>query len=281
MQALWILISSFLFATMSLLVKLASSDFSLAEIVFFRALPGAVLLLAYARIKQLPVRSKHWRVHAVRNIVGIGSMTLGFYAVSHLSLATATTLEYTAPIFMMFYVIVFAQHRPNVPDLLALFGGFIGILILLRPSLQQDQAIPFLAGLSSGALASIAYLQIRRLGGLGEATWRTVLIYTLSAMAASLVAMPFASTGHYSGLGLVVLLGIGVTGLAAQLAMTRAFSAGAPTLTAMLQYSTVLFAFVYGYFVWGDRLTWSSALGLLLIVGSSASAALATRKDLR
>jgi drug/metabolite transporter (DMT)-like permease len=67
-------------------------------------------------------------------------------------------------------------------------------------------------------------------------------------------------------------------GLAAQLAMTRAYSVGAPTLTAMLQYSTIIFATIYGYFVWGDKLTWLSGLGLMLIVGSGAMAALIVRE---
>lgn len=278
MQTFWVLLSSLLFATMSLLVKLASTEFSLAEIVFFRALPGSVLLFGYARSRQLPIWPIHWRVHGIRNVVGIASMTLGFYATSKLALATASSLEYTAPIFMMLYVVVLARHRPEISDLLALSGGFVGVLLLLRPSLQQDQLIPFLAGLCSGALAAIAYLQIRRLSRLGEATWRTVFFCTLSAMVLSLLAMPFVPLAHYSLRGVALLTGVGLMGLAAQLAMTRAYSVGAPTLTAMLQYSTIIFATIYGYFVWGDKLTWLSGLGLMLIVGSGAMAALIVRE---
>jgi len=278
MQAFWVLVSSLLFATMSVLVKLASNEFSLAEIVFFRTLPGSLLLFGYARSRRLPLWPHHWRIHAIRNLVGIGSMTLGFYAISKLALATAASLEYTAPIFLMLYAVVLVRHRPSIIDILALAGGFAGVLLLLRPSLQQDQLIPFLAGLGSGALAAIAYLQIRRLGALGEATWRTVFIYTLSAMVVSLFAMPFTPPATYSVRGIGLLIGIGITGLAGQLAMTRAFSVGAPTLAAILQYSTVVFAAFYGYIVWGDHPTWMSSLGLVLIIGSGAGAALAMRR---
>lgn len=277
MQSFWVLISCLLFATMSLLVKLSSSQFSLAEIVFFRALPGAILLLGYARSRRLSVWPLHWPVHIIRNFVGLGSMTLGFYATSKLGLATAVSLEYTAPIFMMLYVVVLSGFRPGIVDLLALAGGFLGVVLLLRPTLQHGHEIPFLAGLTSGALAAVAYLQIRRLGSLGEPTWRTVLIYTLSAMVLSLLAMPFTTMAEYSVRGLALLLGVGFTGLGGQLAMTRAYSVGKPTLTAMLQYSTVLFAAFYGFIVWGDRLTWMSTLGLALIIGSGIAAALAMR----
>ena len=118
MQAFWVLVSSLLFATMSVLVKLASSEFSLAEIVFFRTLPGSLLLFGYARSRRLPLWPHHWRIHAIRNLVGIGSMTLGFYAISKLALATAASLEYTAPIFLMLYAVVLVRHRPSIIDIL-------------------------------------------------------------------------------------------------------------------------------------------------------------------
>ena len=277
MQSFWVLISCLLFATMSLLVKLSSSQFSLVEIVFFRALPGTILLVGYARSRRLPIWPSHWRIHMIRNVVGLGSMTLGFYATSKLGLATSASLEYTAPIFMMLYVVFLSGHRPSVIDLLALAGGFLGVVLLLRPTLQQGQEIPFLAGLMSGALAAVAFLQISRLGALGEPTWRTVLIYTVSAMAMSLLVMPFTTMAEYSFRGLALLLGVGFTGLGGQLAMTRAYSIGKPTLTAMLQYSTVLFAAFYGFVVWGDRLTLMATLGLALIIGSGCVAALAMR----
>ena len=279
MQVFWILLSSFLYATMSLLVKLASAEFSLVEIVFFRAFPGAVLLATFARYRGYAIASVHWRVHLLRNAVGICSMLCAFYAVSKLTLATATTLEYTAPIFMMLYLVTLARHRPGIVDILALIGGFAGVLLLLRPSLQQDQLLPFLAGLGSGALAGIAYLLIRRLAELGEPTWRMVFAFALAAALVSGVALPFAPHADYTPGGVALLLGLSAAGISAQAAMTRAFRIGQPTLTAILQYATVVFAAIYGFFFWGDRPNAMAIAGLALIVGSSLAAALATRRD--
>jgi drug/metabolite transporter (DMT)-like permease len=277
MQVFWILLSCLLFATMSMFIKLASAQFSLAEILFFRTLPGVVILVAFARLRQLPLQTRHWRVHALRGVVGIGSMVLGFYAVSQLSLGTTACLEYTAPIFMVLYVLVLTRQRPGAVELFAIFGGFAGVLLLLRPSVHEGQLVPFMAGLGSGALAAIAYFQLRRLGGLGEAPWRTVLIYTVIAMLVSLVAMTFTARSVYTPHGVALLAGIGGTGLIAQLAMTRAFSQGSPTVPATLQYSTLIFASLYGYLVWGDVLTWTSATGLVFILLSGSLAALAVR----
>src|SRR3954449_3882320 len=105
MSVVWILASCLFFATMSLLVKLAAADYSIAHIVFFRTLPGAIALLAYAGVRRLPLRTPVWHIHAVRNIVGIVSMGLAYYAIARLALATATCLEYTAPIFLLLYAV--------------------------------------------------------------------------------------------------------------------------------------------------------------------------------
>jgi S-adenosylmethionine uptake transporter len=281
MQAFWILLSSLLFATMSLLIKLASEQFPLAEIIFFRTLPGVLLLAAYAWVRKSPLGTPHWRIHAVRSVVGIASMVLGFYAISHLALGTAACLEYTAPLFMMLYAVTLSAYRPRPSDVVALFGGFAGVLLLLRPSLQEGQVVPFAAGLGSGALAAIAYLQLRRLGIAGEATWRTVFIYTLLAMAASLIALPLSTPSTYTVRGVALLVGVGVTGLVAQLAMTRAFGHGSMTLAATLQYSTVIFATLYGVVIWDDAVTLASGIGLALIVVSGSTAAVGVRKAAR
>jgi S-adenosylmethionine uptake transporter len=277
MQAFWIVLASLLFATMSLLVKLAADQFSIVQIIFFRALPGALLLAAYARLRGLSLLPVLWRAHLLRSLAGVASMSLSFYATSKLALGTASTLEYTAPIFMALYVAIVTRQRPSRVVLLALLVGFAGVLLLLRPSLQRDQLAPFLAGLAGGALSAVAYLQIVRLTAAGELTWRIVLIFSVTTAVLSAILMLFSAAAVYTPLGVATLAGIGGAGLAGQFAMTRAFRGGVPTLTAALQYTTIVFATIYGYFVWGDRPTWLSAMGLVLIVTSGLAAAFAMR----
>ena len=279
MQVFWILLSCLLFATTGMFIKLASTQFSLAEVLFFRTFPAVLVLVAFARLRGLALGTSHWRLHLIRGAAGMVSVGLAFYAVRQLSLPTATSLEYTAPIFMVFYVMLVRHRRPQAMELLAIFGGFVGVLLLLRPTLGAGQVVPFLLGLGSGALAAVAYSQIRRLGAAGEAPWRIVLIYTLLTMLVSFVGMLVTPRATFTAEGLGVLFGVSVSGLFAQLAMTRAFSQGSPTLLATLQYSTLIFAALYGYWVWGDVLTWTSAMGLVLIVVSGSAAALAARRD--
>lgn len=264
--AYWILVASLLFATMSALVKVAAAGVSLPEIVLFRTLPSAIALFAMARIQRRSMATRHVKLYAMRSFFGICGMFSAFYAVSRLPLATATTLEYTTPLFMLAYIVVLARRHLTRQMAFAMIGGFGGVVIVLRPTLEAGQALAFFAGLFSGAVAAIVYTLIRRLGDAGEPAWRIVLWYSVSGTIVAGAAIPFSPPSNYTLPTVLALLGVGLVGLLGQLAMTRAFSTGPTTLLASLQYSTVGFAAVYGVLIWRDTLSATSAFGLSLIV---------------
>jgi len=270
--AAWILVSSLLFATMSALVKIAAEDVSLFEIVFFRNLPSVLVLFAYSRIRGLSLRTPCPGLHVRRSLVGITGMTLGFYAISRLPLATATTLDYTAPLFLLLAYMVVSPRLVRIGDGLTILVGFIGVVLLLGPTVHANQVLPFLAGLGGGACAAMAYRMVWRLGRAREPGWRIVFFYALAATLVSLASMPFAPVSTYNLQSVSALVGVGVVGLFAQLSMTHAFQLGSTSLLATLQYSTVIFAAVYGLAFWGDRLSLAGLAGLVLIVLSGVLA---------
>ena len=257
---------------MSALVKSASADISVPAIVLFRNLPSAVGLLVFALARGLPLSVAQWRLHAVRSALGVSGMALSFYAIGQLPLATATTLEYTAPLFIMLALFVFGGRRVSIAEVIIMVTGFAGVLLLLRPTLQADQSLPFLAGLATGATAAGAYRMVWRLGRAGEPGWRIVLFYSVVAVVLALLALPLAPASNYSVKSVWTLIGIGIVGLCAQLSMTHAFRIGSTTLLATLQYTTVIFSACLGLFFWGDRPTLAGSLGLALILLSGVFA---------
>jgi drug/metabolite transporter (DMT)-like permease len=265
-SVVWILFASLMFATMSALVKVAAAGVSLPEIVFFRTLPAAVGLYVLARIRGQPIASRHPKLMALRCGVGIAGTFVSFYAVSNLPLATATTLEYTTPLFMLAYIVIVMRSRVTPSMALAMIGGFVGVVVLLRPTVQSGQTLAFAAGLASGIIAGIAYTILRRLGDAGESTSRIVLWYSVSANLVAGALIPFTPPSQYEGETVVALIAIGIVGLAAQIGLTRAFKSGPTTLLASLQYSTVAFAALYGVLLFGDTLSFTSFFGLSLIV---------------
>ena len=266
---------------MSALVKVAAAGVSLPEIVFFRTLPAAVGLFVVARMRGQSIATPNAKLHALRCVVGVATMFVGFYAVSKLPLATATTLEYTTPLFMLAYMIVLARSRLTLQMASAMIGGFAGVVVLLRPTLDTGQTLAFFAGLCSAALAGVVYVLIRRLSEAGEPAWRIVLWNSLAGMVVAAAMIPFTPPSDYNPQTIAALAAVGIVGLGAQLAMTRAFSTGPATLLASLQYSTVAFAAVYGVILWGDVLSATSVFGLSLIVLSGIVALRRTDKPMQ
>lgn len=269
MQSLWMLLACVMFAMMGALVKVAADlGASLPEIVLFRGMPSVLLLFFWARSTRRTLRPSSWRLHIWRNLSGIASMWMGFYALSHLALATAVSLNYTAPLFIAGWLLFFGGAQRDPVRILAVLAGFLGVLGVLRPSVERDQWFAALLGLGGGGLAAIAMMQIRQLGRIGEPEWRTVLLFSVGACASGVVGIGVQGWHTSDPLALLTLTGLGMAGLVGQLTMTRAFGLGSTLLTAALQYTTIIFAALIGVLFWGDRpapLAWA---GMALIIGS-------------
>src|SRR5690606_18067658 len=104
----------------------------------------------------------------------------------------------------------------------AVILGFLGVLAVLRPTLGDDQLLPALLGLASGAAGAVAQLQVRALGQLGEPTWRIVLYFSLAVCLTGLIALGVTDWQQPTAGGWAALIGLGTAGLLGQLAMTRA-----------------------------------------------------------
>lgn len=269
MQSLWMLLACAMFAMMGACVKVAADlGATLPEIVLFRGIPSVLLLFFWARSTRRVIRPASWRLHVWRNLSGIASMWLGFFALSHLALPTAISLNYTAPLFIAGWLLFFGGAQRDPVRVLAVLAGFFGVLGILRPSVQHDQWLAAMMGLGAGGLAAIAMMQIRQLGRIGEPEWRTVLLFSLGVCLSGLAGISLQGWHASDPLALLALAGLGLAGLVGQLAMTRAFGLGSTLLTAALQYMTIIFAALIGVLFWGDRpapLAWA---GMALIIGS-------------
>jgi S-adenosylmethionine uptake transporter len=269
------LVASLCFACMGVCVKLGAQVFSAAELVFWRGAIATVLLYAFIRMRGWSLATPHWRRQIDRGLSGFVSLVMYFYAIAALPLATAVTLNYTSPLFLAVLLIVLARERLRPRMLAALAVGFAGVVLLLQPTLREDQLPAGLIGLGSGLLAGLAYYNVRRLGALGEPEWRTVFYFSLIATLGGLPWVLLSTPAHaYDWRGVGLLLGIGLFGAAAQLAMTRAYRFGKTLVSASLAYSTVVFSSLFGLLFWGDALPWPAWFGIALIVASGLMASM-------
>ena len=231
--SLWMLVAGLLFACMGVFVKLGAAYFSHIELVFYRSLFGLLLVYLIMRQQRISISTIYVRNHLWRGISGSVALALYFYCITVLPLATAVTLNYTAPLFLTLLTMLVFKDKFHLPLTLAIAVGFIGVMLLLHPTLQRDQLLPGLLGLISGLLAGVAFLNVKQLGIFGEPDTRTVFYFSLIATLGSGAWMLFGTLHAITPQGLAILLGLGGSATLAQLAMTRAFRTG-NTLVATL-----------------------------------------------
>ncbi len=268
------LCATLLFAVMALCVKLASASYSPTEIVMYRGLVGVLVILGLARWRRVPLATSVPWMHLWRGLIGVAALSLWFFAIAGLPLATAMTLNYMSAIWMALFLMggaIWMGGKGVDPRLMAaVLVGFVGVALVLQPTLAHNQWLGALAGLASGLLAAMAYLQVTALGRVGEPEVRVVFYFSLASAAAgcglSLVSgTPWRLTGH-SWQGALALLGVGLTATLAQVAMTAAYARGKMLVNASLNYSGIAFGALLGWAVYDERPGWLASLGIGLIV---------------
>ncbi|MES2405733.1 MAG: DMT family transporter [Pseudomonadota bacterium] len=272
MKSSWMVVAGLLFASMGVLVKLASSEFSSAELVFYRSIFGLVLIYWVVRRRHphlsRPFATPHWRAHLVRSLAGFVALLLFFHAIDVLPLATAVTLNYTSPLFLALLLTLWQGEKPHWLLLTGIVLGFCGVVLLLHPTLESAQLSAGLMGLTSGFLAGIAYVNVRTLSRMGEPDWRTVFYFTLLSTLGAGVWAAWTGWHAVNARAAFLLLGLGVTATFAQLALTRAYRLGNALTVGSLAYSTVIFASLFGMLLWHEVLPLQAWLGMGLIVVS-------------
>lgn len=275
MQAVWILAASFFFAAMSACIKFAAPHFDLMELVGYRGAIGILFMAALARSRGIGLRTRVPTMHLWRNVIGVTAMVAWFYAIAHLPLATAITLESMSSVWIAVFLVAGAfllrrvtalQHQG--PLLTAVLVGFAGVVLVLGPTLAQDELFAGLVGLAGGMLAALAYLEIAALGRVGEPDTRTVFYYSVGCLLAGLGWMAGFGAHTLMQPAALWLIPMGVLGGLGQLCMTRAFTHGATIVVANLQYSGIVFGAILGYVFFGDRIPTIGWLGIALIAAS-------------
>lgn len=265
--------SSLLFALMGVFVKMATAYYTTGEVVFYRSAIGLVLMLAVARMKRGTLRTQYLKAHVVRSLCGAMALCLWFYAIGKLPLALAMTLNYTAPIWITVIVLgnALLLRRQSIDALpaWAVLLGFMGVLMALRPAVTDDAWVGGLAGLASGVLSAVAFLQVASLGKAGEPGYRVVFYFSLAGMAlgAVLVLMEGGPSAH-SWRSIGSLLAVGLLAAGAQWSLTYGFTHGNTVVSAGLQYLTIAFSCVFGVLVFEDTLPWLSVVGVALIAAA-------------
>ncbi|MDR0233600.1 MAG: DMT family transporter [Zoogloeaceae bacterium] len=273
MSSLWMIAASFLFACMGVCVKLmAEAGFSAAEIVFYRSLFALIILSPLLPLRGVSLTTRNWRFQMGRSLAGFFAMTFNFWAIALLPLSTAMTLNYTSSLFLVPVLMLLAGLRPPVSAAFVLSAGFAGVALILHPEFSGEQWFGASVGLLSGLIAAFSYYNIRELGALREPELRTVFYLSLTSTLLSLFWFLFSELHPITLANILPLIGVGGFATLAQICMTRAYGRGKALVCASLAYSAVIFATLFGIWLWQDHVSAPEVAGIALVILSGIAA---------
>ena len=269
---LWMIIATIFFALMGTFVKLGGENFTPTELVFYRSSISLVFIILIMRWNKVSYSSNYIKLHLARSSIGFISLLFFFYAISHLPLSTAISLNYTSPLFLGLLMPLILKRRIKSWLFLAVALGLLGVFFILKPTFENQNYFAGFVGLISGLGAAMAYLFVTQLGQLKEPVLRTIFYFTLISTICSGFMMFFSEISTIQLKYMLILLGLGVSATIAQIAITKAYRVGNTLGNAGLSYLTIIFATIIGVILFDEFIDWKTALGILLIIISGISA---------
>lgn len=283
LSAPWLMvIAAFMFASMSVCVKLAAADYSTGEIMVYRGVVGIVMMAVLARSRGVSLRTRFPANHFRRSVTGVVAMFMWFYCVAGVPIATAMTLNYMSSVwiavFMLGGALFFGKSKVDKRLIVSVLLGFGGVALVLQPTIGENQLWYGVVGLVSGMISATAYLQIAALARAGEPETRIVFYFSIACTALGVItALPFG-VHALTWKSAALLLAVGLLAGLAQVLMTRAYSIGRTLVNASLQYLGIAFAALYGVLLFADPMSLSLLAGMAMIVGAGIFAALLKSK---
>lgn len=275
----YMLFASFLFAIMGAFAKLSSEYMSSLEVVFFRNIFG-VIIIGYT-IYKTGLKSKGGKpvLLFLRGLMGFLALLAYFYNVANIPLGDAMTYSKTAPIFTAIFAWFFLREKLPSSAWIAVFIGFIGIVLIAKP---QDMGFSKydLLGIFSGVGAALAYTSIRELKNYYDAK-TIVFSFTLVGTIGPLVLFILSKYFYMSELDFMMgefiipkgivwfyIIGLGSLGTLSQYYMTKAYGETKAGIIGAVSYSTIVFSTLVGVMLGDSIPSFTTMCGIVLIVGS-------------
>jgi drug/metabolite transporter (DMT)-like permease len=273
------LIAQGLFAAMNVFTRLGARALPWSEIAATRFALGAFIAVAIAHARGTSLTITDYPNTWYRSVFGTIAAGCTFYALasSRISLGDAVTLGATAPIFVALLSRPLLGERVDRRVAFAVLLGFAGTIAVVRPSFSSAASVAMLAMLGAGFYA-LAMIWLRKIGP-GESHEAVVLHFSLVACGALLaLSLPVWRWPDWPNLG--YLLGTGLAGGGAQIAMTRAYSLARAAPVTALSGLSIVFTYLLAFPLFRDRPTSWQVAGSLLVIAASLLLAVRRRRPL-
>ena len=266
--AYYFLLSVLLFSFMELLVKFLSENYPTGQIVFARGFFGLIPIFLIMPKKNFlnNLRTKKIKLHICRAMTGSFALISIFFGIKYLPLADAISITFAAPIFATLFSIFLLKELVGKKRWFAIFLGFIGILIILKPgtsmfSLYSIFPVLFCIGFAASAI-------LIKILSKTEKNYLIAFYYTVALTILSLFLNPITwiipNTFDF-----IILFLIGISGSFGNILITEAYRNSDVSLVTPIKYLNLIFAIIFGYIIFNEIPNIFTILGSMFIVVST------------
>lgn len=268
---LYMLASSFAFAVMGVLSHLAGKRISWQVLAVARTLVAFTLSLSLCLLLRVRLVLFKPAVLWMRSIAGSFGILCLFYALPRLPVSTALTLANTVPVWVTLLAWPVLGQRPTIQMWLAITLSIFGVILIQNPEASGDKLASLLA-LGNAAFTAVAMIGLNKLSKVDA---RAIVTHFsgVSSVFTIAVLLLFGSNVDYGplkeGMTIFLLVGVGVAGLLAQMAVTRAYALGSPSRVSVVGLMQIVFALPFDILLWQRPFGALTGIGIMLVVAPS------------
>lgn len=263
--ALYSLTAFAIYATHDVFVKILGADYSAFQIVFFNVLFGmplvALILVQDSRPGTLLPVHPIWS--GIRTIATMMTGLLAFYSFSVLPLAQVYSILFAMPLLITVLAIPILGEKVGFHRWIAVIIGLVGVLIVLRPD-DVQLGIGHLAALGAAFSGATASVIMRKIG-----KDERLVVLMIYPMLITFFIMGFALQFNYRPMPIEdirISFLIAVLGLIATLFVIASYREGEAAIVAPMQYSQIIWASIFGYFLFDEQINSSIIVGTTIII---------------
>lgn len=265
------------FAVHDALVKGIIHQYDVVQILFVRSVVIALLCLVVGRRRMLVdlVRSPNRGVLLLRALLTLAAWWMYYPQGKHLQLAEMTTLYYVAPVITLLLAVIFLKERLTLARAGAAAIGFFGVVVAADPS-GLHLGWPAMFALAAAFCWAVAMILMRTISSRESSL---VLVFSINAFYVVVLA-PFAILLWHplQPLAALGILGTGIAAGAAQYMLIEAARRVPAAVLGTVEYSALVWSFVFGFLFWGEQPASHVYLGAALVVAAGLILAWSERR---
>ena len=259
-------LSVLFFVLMSVFIKATGDHLPLFQVVFFRNFFALLPLIFFIYFLKLNLRSiNNFKLHILRAIIGITAMSLFFISLRYVPLVEMQTISYSSVFFISILSIFFLGEKIGHRRIIAIIVGFIGVIVILKPTsaiFSNYSILPLIASL----FLSMAVIVLKKI----LLTNNNILSVWVFTTLCTLISLFFYNESWIwpNNFDLSLMIASGILGFIAQICLTKSFQLADASLLAPLDFSSVIWSFFLGYIFFAELISINVLIGGSIIIVS-------------